>query len=285
MNIIAKTRKTPFRIACLGAVMGLLTVGSVNATSITFTGSGTGPGPVPVTASAIFDITGNILTITLQNTSPSNNGQDVPGSTLTGLFWNFTGNPGLTPFSATVASGSSIVGTCDVVSCVGVTNVGGEFGYQATGFTGGADRGISSSGYLTTGLPGNIGNFNNGAAGTDLSNPASLDGINFGIISAAPGYNPNGGVNGLASSPEIQDSVIFVLTGVSGLTVADISNVSFQYGTTLSELNVPGVCSPLDFNCTSQEPIPEPSSLWLLGVGLLGFAGFYRNQVKSVLRV
>ena len=57
------------------------------ATAITFTGFGTGPGSVPVSASAIFNITGNDLTITLRNTSPSNSGQDVPGSTLTGLFW------------------------------------------------------------------------------------------------------------------------------------------------------------------------------------------------------
>jgi hypothetical protein len=85
------------------------------ATLITFTGSGTGPGGVPVSASAIFDITGNDLTITLRNTSGPNSGQDVPGSTLTGLFWNFTGNPVLTPVSAMLAAGSSILGTCDLV--------------------------------------------------------------------------------------------------------------------------------------------------------------------------
>ena len=90
--------------------------------------------------SAIFDITGNDLTITLRNTSPSNSGQDVPGSTLTGLFWDFTGNPNLTPFSATVASGSIIGTSCSPGNCTGVTNVGGEFGYQAISFPGGADR-------------------------------------------------------------------------------------------------------------------------------------------------
>src|SRR5690349_14918213 len=93
------------------------------ATAITFNGSGTGPGGVVVTASAIFDITGNDLTITLRNTSPSNSGQDVPGSTLTGLFWDFTGNPTLTPISAVLGSGSTFVGAaCDQAGCVGVTN-------------------------------------------------------------------------------------------------------------------------------------------------------------------
>jgi PEP-CTERM motif len=239
------------------------------AAVITFGGSGTGPGGVAVTASAIFDITGNDLTITLRNTSPSNNGQDVPGSTLTGLFWDFTGNPTLTPFSATVGPGSSIMGTCDLVSCVGVNNVGGEFGYQATSLPGSADRGISSSGYLDTGLAGNIGNFNNGAAGTDLDKPASLDGINFGIISAAPGFNPNGGLD---KDPLITDSVVFVLHGVSGLSINDISHVSFQYGTALSELNVPG--DPRD----PPALIPEPGTLSLLGLGFVGLTMLRRRQ-------
>jgi hypothetical protein len=239
-----------------------------SATAITFDGSGTGPGGIAVTASAIFDITGNDLTITLRNTSPSNNGQDVPGSALTGLFWNFTGNPILTPFSATVGAGS-IFGTCDQVNCAGVTNVAGEFGYQAASLPGGADRGISSSGYLTTGLANNIGNFNNGGAGTDLDNPTSLDGINFGIISAAPGFNPN---TGLSNDPLIMDSVVFVLHGVSGLSTNDISNVSFQYGTVLSELNVPG--DPRD----PPALIPEPATLSLLGLGFAGLTMLRRRQ-------
>lgn len=257
-----------------------LVVGSITAqaTSITFTGSGTGPGSISVTALATFDISGNTLTITLQNTSPSNNGQDVPGSTLTGLFWDLVGNPTLTPVSATLPTGSSIIqsGTC-TASC-NTTDVGGEWGY-GTAVTGsmptGASRGISSSGYLTTGLGGNIGNFNNGSAGADLDNPNSLDGINFGIISAAPGFNPNGGNGGLDSEPLIQDTVVFILTGVSGLTTAAISHVSFQYGTRLDELNVTG--NPPPPCCIGSNPIPEPTGAGLLGLGLLALGAIRRR--------
>ncbi|MDR4516616.1 MAG: PEP-CTERM sorting domain-containing protein [Nitrosomonas sp.] len=227
------------------------------ADAITFTGSGTGPGSVPVSASAIFDISGNTLTITLRNTSVSNNGQDVPGSTLTGLLWDFTGNPLLTPVSATVAPGSSIIqaNTCTTGLCAGATNVGGEFGYQGSSLGFGSDRGISSSGYLSTGLPGNLGNFN----GTNLDNPNSLDGINFGIVSSSSGFNPNGG---LSNDPLVQDAVVFILSGVNGLSINDISHVSFQYGTSLTELNIPG----------DPTPMPEPTILSLLGLGLLGFS-------------
>ncbi len=252
---------------------GLLAVASAasqNAwsNSITLTGSGTGPGGVAVSASSIFDVTGDILTITLTNTSVSNTGQDVPGSTLTGLFWTFNNasNPTLIPVSALLANGSSILGTCSLANCASITDVGGEFGYQATGLPHGADRGISSSGYLSSGLAGNIGNFNNGAAGVDLDAPVSLDGVNFGLVSSAAGYNPNGG---LEVTPVVQDTVIFTLSGATGVDVRSIL-ASYQYGTSLSDLNVLDQAPPVT--------VPEPGTIALLGLGLAGIASLRRKS-------
>jgi len=252
--------------------MGSLALGAghvVMAQAI-FTESGMGPGGVPISASATFTISGNDLTVVLRNTAPSNSGQDVPGSTLTGVFFDLPGSWVLAPWSATIAAGSILQGTfCSTALCTSSqTNVGGEFGYQAASLPGGADRGIASAGYLTTGLSENRGNFANdgttgGLAGVNLDSPSSLDGINFGIISAAAGFNPNGG---LSSEPLIRDTVTFVLRGANGLGYSDISHVSFQYGTSITETIIPGI------------PEPEIYAMMLAGLGLMGFVVRRRRQ-------
>lgn len=249
---------------------------AASAAPIVFTASGVGPGGAPLGASASFNIVGNTLTITLSNIAGNNLVQDVPGSTLTGLFFDLTGNPLLTPLSAALSAGSSIVNPAACSNgCAGSPSLAGEFGYATGAFPGGADRGIASSGYLSTGLSGNVGNFNGGAAGTNLDDPASLDGINFGIISSAAGFDPNGG---LSHDPLIRDSVTFTLSGVSGLTTADISDVSFQYGTELSEARITGACTQ---GCGDHglqgSNVPEPASLSLVGVALLGLTRLRRK--------
>jgi hypothetical protein len=128
--------------------------------------------------------------------------------------------------------------------------VGGEFRYDTGAFPDGADRGIASAGYI-----GGNGNF----GGSNLDGPAAVNGINFGIVGPGP-FNPSGGSNGLANNALIQDQVVFQMTIAGGtLSAAEISNVSFQYGTGLNLPRIPGVPGG---------SIPEPATVLLLAPAL-----------------
>lgn len=210
------------------------------AVPITFTGSSGS-----LSASVTFDKSGSNLIITLANTSSA----DVTGASLvlTALFFSITGNPALTPSSARLAAGSTVPNGPDWGG-----NVGGEWEYRAnlSGAPLGANQGISSSGL------GLFGSANFG--GTNLEGPGSgaLDGPQYGITALGDNLATYQG----RPTPLIQASVVFTLGGLpSGFTLADISNVSFQYGTSLGESNI-----------QVTEAIPEPATLLLLGSGLAG---------------
>lgn len=237
----------------LTIVMILWPMTPVMALSIEFSGSGTGIENASLSSSALFIITNDILTITLTNTATSDNtnsNKDVPGNTLTGIKFDWTNNLTLNPETATISPGSIVQGNqCDIGPCNGATtNVGGEFAFNTN--IGGFEYAVSSAGWIGT----SSGNFN----GPNLDGTNAPGGINFGIISNDPSFLPNGG---LASDPLIRNSVVFTLSGATGLSILAISNVTFQYGTSLTEPMFPE---------TSEKVVPEPSTILLFGTGLAG---------------
>ena len=210
-------------LAVLVALLGIIAGATVSEALLISASDG------PLSAEADFTVSGSNLTVKLINTSTYD--VLVPSNVLTAIFFNLNVGP-LTPVSALLSGGSTVF--YDPQGQPAGGNVGGEWAYNAglAGLPNGATQGISSTGLGIFGQP----NFN----GPDLSSPIALNGLNYGILSAGDNAaTGNGGITG--SEGLIKNQVTFTLSGLpSGFTEADLhlTDVSFQYGTALTEPNI-----------------------------------------------
>lgn len=198
---------------------------AANGAPITFNGSSGS-----LSASAAFDVTGKNLTVTLTNTSP--NDVLVPADVLTGVYFNSATAMTLTPISAVVAPGSTMLfGGTDPGGVVG-----GEWAYRGDLNNASAPfrkYGISSAG---------LGLFGPGDRfpGNNLQGPDSPNGLQYGITSA--GDNPaTGNAPVTGSNALTKNSVVFTFSGlpVGFDPSTQISGPVWQYGTALDEPHFP----------------------------------------------
>jgi len=229
-------------VAIAALALGLSAT-AANAT-VVFTGSSGS-----LAASAEFTVSGSTLTVTLTNTSA--NDVLVPADVLTAVFFNLAGNPSLTRTSALLAGGSTVFYDADGQPAGGI--VGGEWAYLNGLSQYGVNSGISSSG---------LGIFGPGDRfpGADLEPPASPDGVQYGLLSAGDNTaTGNGGITG--SGGLIKNSVVLTLGGLpGGFSESSITDVTFQYGTGLTEPSYRG---------GPPGRVPEPTSLLLVALALV----------------
>lgn len=226
-------------------LMGLLVFASAaHATTISY-GSADG---------TVTFVTGtNQITVTL--TSLVNNPND-DGSELSGVLFNLSGGGSTaTTDSITSSSGGTII---DIA------------GKKDGSFTADADQTIHHWGTSVGG-------------GLVCLETVSGGGGNC-AAGSKPGYliigNPDSGTgtytgNGLASifghNPQILNTATFVLS-ISGVNdTTSLSNVKLQFGTGPSDETATLITPPM--------ATPEPSSLMLMGSGVLGLAGFLRRRI------
>jgi hypothetical protein len=252
------------KVALAVAVGLIFGIGNATADSIPFTGSGTQNG-FTNSAKVVFSLSGTTLTVTLSNTSPQTFDHDngptnvlQPTNVLSGVLFDISGNPTLTPGNAKLASGSKMVNTG---STADTSASGWGFGNPSGGSFNGQAYGIEAFGGIVT-VPGNYANFAN--SNTSPNSKQKLDGIDYGIVGS--GYVAGTGNGQLPTTPFEQTAEVFTFTVPSSFTsVNQISNVSFQYGTSNGEASFTGGTTP------DIVVAPAPSSAVLLGVGGLGF--------------
>ena len=223
-------------------------------------------------ATAGFDVVGGGLEVVLSNTSLADT--LVPSDVLTGVFFDITGNPALTRISA-ITGGPTYRGTT-FISGAGAA-VGGEWAYRNSLSQYAADSGISSSGLGLFG-PANI------FPGANLSGPASPAGTSYGLASAADIQSTgNGGVLG---NELTKNSVTFLLGGLPAhFSLSNIGNVTFQYGTSLSEPHM--AWNSMSLVDAARAPnavvnaVAEPATLGLAGVGLMALLAGRRRRADT----
>lgn len=254
------------RRLCLAAMTALLaaTAALPARADLIVTGSGSNAETTDsVSASALFRIVGNSLTIALTNTSAPT---PIRGDVLQGISFNISGSSPTLALS-TIALTSPGSGTADdriftsktasntsdplsgsYTNVLGTTPIG-QYGVSSTGFNGAFD----------------VGSITRGSGGTD-----------YGIVAA--GTFPNSGASNSFNSafPLIQHSLSFTLTGLSGVSESQITGVKFLFGTSgQGVLN--GTVGPA--------AVPQPASAVLLGLGglsTLGLAALRRRRASKV---
>lgn len=217
---------------------------SAHAGAVTFTAS-----EGVRSASATFETSGSRLIVTLCNTSTAN--AHMPDEMLSSVFFDIAGAP------LTLARHSAMLGPTDTVvnaltQPVG-GDVGGEWAYKngLVGAPRGAKYGLSSS---TLGLFGPSHLF----PGENLDGAISPSTLSYAITTAADLGTDN---YSAAVVPLVRCAVVLTLDGLpAGFDpAASIGNVSFQYGISLTQPNLPGA-------------IPTPGAAALMGLGTLAIA-------------
>lgn len=275
-----------FRVMLL---MGLLAISwtAANASfcstfvgsGVCISGSGTSGG-IPVSGSAVFQVNGSNLDITLINDAGSSASMLGGAQVMTAVLFDLSSAAGtLTNVGSFASLTAPLIGTASLtVAETDSLSQNWSLGSGVSAFGFSNLYSVDSTG-LNDGVAGgkaNLGGCTNTGAATDCR---VLDGPPWGLI---PHVNAGGHASG--NDPLVNYFAFFSLAGLgAGLTnaklAADLSNVVFQYGTSSGEgPGLTGSCT----NC-GQSTVPEPSHLafLLLASLLIAYFAWRRKRAEA----
>ncbi|MGD1020257.1 MAG: XDD4 family exosortase-dependent surface protein [Verrucomicrobiia bacterium] len=249
-------------VAGVVAAFAIVTLGATaRGQTVTASGPGTEPGET-LGASATFAVSNLELIVTLSNTGTFDpvNANDV----LTAVFFKVNGDLKLTPQSADVAPGSSVIDHPHPLPLGFSGDVGSQWAYRndLIRAPNGTDEGISSTSLKWFGTK-------NLFSSEKIKGFGSIGGISFGITT----FDDLGGHKrgNLKNQALAQNSVVFTFSGLpDDFSLSDISDVTFQYGTSVKAPDLIG---------GAIANVPEPPTIALVVAGMIGALGAMRCGV------
>ncbi len=257
--MISNRKITLFSLVALGAAL------STSSQALSFSGSQlVGGYTYSASSDFTYDNINNLLLITLNNTAvdPVTN----QAQTLSGIYFDVTGNPVLTTNSANVGTGSTIVNDSPNLND---SKIGQEWAFRNNMVAADATFTDARYGISSTGL-GIFAPTDRFDTSGNLAGPGSgsVAGDDFSIVPASQASYTSGGLTG---TPFTQSSMIYRLnTPVNFILNANtIQNVVFHYSSAQEGQSTTG----------HTPDVPEPGTLaMLIGIAPIGAAYLIRRR-------